>query len=111
MHRCFISAGRDRSAHQGKARRRRLIGAAATAALAAVSLGGAYASAANVTDTWLTATNGTWTDPTKWSAAVSPTNGADTYSVVIGATGSPYTITLNTSATVNDFTLNSPNAT
>jgi hypothetical protein len=88
-----------------------MLAATATAALAAVSLGGPYARAANVTDTWLTASNGTWTDATKWSAAVSPNNGADTYTVTIGATGAAYTVTLNTSATVNSLTLNSTDAT
>src|SRR3954447_1749655 len=107
MHTYATALGRDHSAHQTRARRRRMVAATATAALAAVSVCGPYVRAANVTDTWLTATNGTWTDATKWSAAVSPNNGADTYTVTIGATGAAYTVTLNTSATVNSLTLNS----
>lgn len=81
---------------------------AAAAALAT----GAYsttAGAAVVTSSWLNAVNGTWSDATKWSGGV-PNNGASSFSVNIGASSSPYTITLNTPTTINDLTISAPNA-
>src|SRR4051794_20997039 len=106
------SLSRRFSAHQSCHRRRaRVTATAAFAAVAASALASQYARAVVVNDTWLTATNGTWSDPTKWSAAVVPNNGANTYAVTIGATGSPYTLTLNTTNTVDSLTLNSADAT
>src|SRR4051794_17593743 len=104
MMRCaLVSSGRDSASSNARPRNRRIM---AAAALAAGALAVNTARALNVTDTWLTAATGAWTDPTKWSAGVVPNNGADTYSVVIGATGAAYTVSLNTSDTVSDFTLN-----
>src|SRR6476660_7990901 len=82
----------------------------ARAAIGAAILAGCAvdAYAANVTNAWLTASDGTWSDLTKWSAGAVPNNaGASTFTVTIGATGSPYTLTLNTSNTVDSLTLNS----
>src|SRR4051794_9338686 len=103
-----VSSGRGFVSAFARPRNRRIM---AAAALAAGALAGKTARAVNVTDTWLTAATGNWTDPTKWSAGVVPNNGADTYSVVIGATGAAYTVSLNTNDTVNDFTLNAASAT
>ena len=64
---------------------------------------------------WLSATSGNWTEATKWSTNPDyPNNGTPigtTYDAVIGASGSAYTVMLNSSVTVNSLTLNSATAT
>src|SRR5262245_12557285 len=67
----------------------------------------------NVPATWLSALSGSWGDTSKWSAGVVPNNGADSYSVTVGATGPAYTVSLNGTGTttINNLTLNSPSAT
>ena len=74
--------------------------------------------AADVTSTWSTATSGVWNANGNWINVPAlggfPNNGnggVATYDAVISATGSPYTVTLNTNITVEDLTLNSANAT
>ena len=70
---------------------------------------------ADTTATW-TSTTGNWTDPTQWSTNPNyPDNGtpaATDYGVLIANPGSaPYTVSLNTAATVDAVTLDSSNAT
>lgn len=67
---------------------------------------------------WLLPTSGSWRDVTKWSTnPVYPNNGspgaADAYDVTIGATGAPYTVTLNLfpDVTITRLTIASPDAT
>ena len=60
---------------------------------------------------WLTAVSGNWSDATKWDNGL-PNNGTTLYDAIIAAAGaSPYTVTMKSAATVNSFTLNSPQAT
>src|SRR3954454_3441536 len=107
MERNMLRTKASRTHHRARAAAKTLVLGAA----ASVSFFPAIARAANVVDTWLTATNGTWTDATKWSAGVPNNAGASTFSVTVGATGSAYTVTLNSSQAINDFTLSSANAT
>jgi hypothetical protein len=65
---------------------------------------------------WLTASNGNWTDPSKWSTnPIYPNNGApnvgDEYDVLINATGAPYTVSIVNNIAVSALTIDSPNAT
>src|SRR5207237_10396017 len=71
------------------------------------------AGAADVTSSWMPSANGTWNNAANWNSAFFPNNGNGgfTYSALIGATGSPYTVTLNSSVTVNDLNLTAANAT
>lgn len=64
---------------------------------------------------WLIASNGNWTDGSKWSTApVYPNNGSpnagDTYHVVVAATGNPYTVTLNDDIAVRSLLFDSSDA-
>src|SRR5262245_49426320 len=59
-------------------------------------------------DFWNAAISGNWTDGSKWSLNAPPGMN-DT--AVIDASGSNYTVTLDTSPTIAAFTLNSVNAT
>ncbi len=75
-------------------------------------------SAADVTSTWSSATSGNWDVNANWTNVPAgggfPNNGnggVATYDAVINAAGSPYTVTLGTSITLEDLTLNSVNAT
>src|SRR3954454_23527310 len=107
MERNMLRTKASRTHHRARAAAKTLVLGAA----ASVSFFPAIARAANVVDTWLTASNGTWSDATKWSAGVPNNAGASTFSVTIGATGSAYTVTLNSAITVSDLTLSSANAT
>jgi hypothetical protein len=63
---------------------------------------------------WLTATSGNWTDATRWSTnPFYPTNGNGNplYRAEILATGSNYTITLNSNVALDSLLLSSTNAT
>jgi hypothetical protein len=64
---------------------------------------------------WSAASSDNWTSTTAWSTAPNfPNNGTPsgaTYAATIAATGSAYTVTLNSDITVNSLTLNSANAT
>lgn len=63
---------------------------------------------------WLTATSGNWTDASRWSTnPFYPTNGngSPNYRAEILATGSSYTITLNSAVTLDSLLLSSSNAT
>lgn len=66
---------------------------------------------------WLTATDGSWTDPLKWSSNPNyPNNGQpgplDHYDVVIDAVGGNYLVNLpGTNVTVDSLSVTSPNAT
>jgi fibronectin-binding autotransporter adhesin len=64
--------------------------------------------AGQVTYTWGTAANGNYNAAGNWSPAGVPT-AID--NVLINATGSAYTVTLNDNRSITDFTLNSANAT
>lgn len=73
--------------------------------------GAAHAGPAPVNE-WLLANTGVWSDPARWSLGVAPGIGAGAgQSARIAATGSPYVVTLNTLAAINDLTLASSDAT
>lgn len=71
--------------------------------------------AANVTATWTTGVSGTWSTASRWSGNVAPNNGngGNTYSVVIGAApvSSNYTVTLSSTVTIDDLSLNNASVT
>ncbi|CAG0959770.1 hypothetical protein PHYC_00660 [Phycisphaerales bacterium] len=80
---------------------------------AALCLGGASA-LGQTTATWLSATNsGNWTNATFWSTdPVFPNNnGPNLFHAVINATGQAYSVTLDQDITIEDFTLDSVDAT
>ncbi len=61
---------------------------------------------------WLTATNGNWTTASNWSSNPAfPNDGTTLYNAIINATGSPYTVTLASPITIQNLTVNSPDAT
>lgn len=68
-----------------------------------------------IDSTWTTATSGNWGSAARWTPAAVPNNGSPTsasrYDVSILATGAPYTVSLNSSVTVDSLTLGSANAT
>jgi hypothetical protein len=68
------------------------------------------ASAVVINSSWLTATSGAWNDAANWDSVNFPHNGADTYNVTIDATGTAYTVTLNSAVTIDSLTLDSANA-
>ena len=86
--------------------------------IAALVTLGVAADAATVTSTWKTATSGIWNVDANWNNAPAqggfPNDGnlgIATYDAVISAAGADYTVTLNTTNTVEHLTLNSANAT
>src|SRR5438874_7957320 len=80
--------------------------AAAMVAAAGVLCPHDHAGAAQVAVTW-TGGAGDWNTAAKWSPAVVPNNGADTYNVFIdgGKTGVVSAVTLNASATIDNLTV------
>jgi len=70
------------------------------------------AHAGNVDSHWLLPSDGYWTDPTQWSTNPDyPNNGSPTgttYDVFVDAAGSPYSVILNSTVTLADLTVNSP---
>lgn len=77
-----------------------------------VAYAGSAALSGPPTNEWLLAESGAWTNPTRWSLGVAPgLPGAINADARIAATGSPYTITLNTLAALNTFALTSTDAT
>ena len=88
------------------------------AGLVALATTAATATAADVTSTWTSAASGNWNVAGNWTNAPvlggAPNNGnggVATYDAAISAVGGAYTVTLNTSATVEDLALSSANAT
>jgi hypothetical protein len=68
------------------------------------------------TATWLNPVSGNWSDGSKWSTAPQhPYNGSptptSTYDVIIGASGAPYTVTLDIDLPIDSLTLDAPEAT
>lgn len=62
------------------------------------------------TATWLSPISGTWSDPANWST--NPTYPNDpSADALLSATGSPYTVTLNSPISLNSLTGTSPDAT
>lgn len=62
---------------------------------------------------WIGSTDGSWTDPTRWSTGLVPNNGSPagaSYAATIAASGT-YRVTLNAPVTVNSVTLNNQTAT
>ena len=87
-------------------------------AFAGLALTAAPLFAADVTATWSAPTSGVWNANGNWTNVPAlggfPNNGnggVATYDAMISATGSAYTVTLNTNITVEDLTLSSANAT
>jgi fibronectin-binding autotransporter adhesin len=70
---------------------------------------------ADTTANWLSAASDNWTSTTAWSTTPTyPDNGTPTgqnYLANVAATGSAYTVTLNSNITLDGLTLNSANAT
>lgn len=68
-----------------------------------------------ITSSWTSVTSGNWGSAVRWMPAVVPNNGSPTgdsrYDAIIAAMGAPYTVTLNSSVTVDSLTLDSANAT
>src|SRR3989440_7095034 len=64
---------------------------------------------------WLAAIDSNWTNASQWSTnPIYPNNDnppGTTYDATIAATGSAYSVSLNTDVSVDSLTLNSPNAT
>ncbi|MFG0283873.1 MAG: hypothetical protein ACF8R7_05580 [Phycisphaerales bacterium JB039] len=86
-------------------------GAAALGAGAALVCG-APASAQLIDASWLSAASGNWSDDAAWSSAQFPTQrGPDDYRAIVSVTGSPFTITLDTSVVLAEFDLISSDAT
>jgi hypothetical protein len=71
--------------------------------------------AADSTSTWTSATSGQWSAAARWTPnTFFPNNGNGgfaTHDAVINATGSDYTVTLDSSVTIEDLTLNAADAT
>ncbi len=83
-----------------------LLAGAASAALSPSAPG------AQVVTSWLTPSSGSWTTASNWSAGA-PNNNVPpgtTYDVLIDAMGGPYTVTLNTTATVDRLRLDADDA-
>lgn len=92
--------------HIGDASRRaRVIALAAGVACGVTGAGSAFGQTLN----WGAASSGNWSDPLKWSPNGVP-NGP-TFNAVINATGSAYTVTVDSNFSLNKITLNSANAT
>jgi hypothetical protein len=70
---------------------------------------------ADTTSTWLTPSSGDWASTTAWSTGVNyPNNGTPSgtnYAAVINATGSAYTVSLDSDIAVDSLTLDSADAT
>jgi hypothetical protein len=84
--------------------------------IAFVSLLAACAGAAHagptIVNEWLLADTGVWSDPARWSLGVAPGIGGGVgQDARIAATGTPYIVTLNTVAAINNFSLASSDAT
>jgi hypothetical protein len=72
----------------------------------------ASASHGQVTATWLSAASGNWSDPTRWSSNPDfPNNNGTTYTAVINATGAAYGVTVDQSIILDEFMIDSPDAT
>src|SRR5262245_56127548 len=89
---------------------------AARFAAVAIAVGVCSAGAAQTVATWANPTSGSWTDATLWSTnPVFPNNGQpdppDIYHALIAATGSNYTIALDSDIALSALTLNSTQAT
>ncbi|HZZ42211.1 MAG TPA: dockerin type I repeat-containing protein [Tepidisphaeraceae bacterium] len=86
-----------------------------TAAVAALFAPYATNLTSAATATWLFPISGSWNNTSEWSSSpYYPNNGnpaGTTYDVTINTPGSPYTVQLTSSVSVDSFTLNSPSAT
>ena len=77
-----------------------------------VACAGAAHAGPSPANEWLLADTGVWSDPARWSLGVAPGIGAGAgQNARIAATGTPYIVTLNTLAAINDLTLASSDAT
>ena len=86
-------------------RRRRLFASVAGVAaivVAVLALSPGPAGALGCTDSWHVAASGSWNTPADWSTGVVP---ASTDNVCLPALASSYTVTLNTSVSVNSITI------
>jgi hypothetical protein len=81
------------------------------AAIAGTALGAS--TMAQTTATWLNATSGNWSDPTRWSTNPQvPNNGpGNRFNVFLTPTGSAYDVSLDIPVSIDDLTLNSAAAT
>ena len=66
---------------------------------------------AQIDVSWLNAADGNWNDASNWDSVDFPNNSVDTFDVTIDATGSPYTVTLNSDVTIDNLAIDSTDAT
>ncbi len=91
----------------------------AIVACAGLAVSSLSATAGQVLAEWTNASSGTWNIAANWTTTPNlpgafPNNDTpmgETYHAVIDATGSNYTVTLNSAVTIDELTLNSANAT
>ena len=93
----------------GRRGRYALVAAVQGAILGSTALGAINAS-------WVAPVSDSWSDPTGWSTNpvfpnIDQPDPGDLYNVNIGASGSPYTVTLDTDVTISRLTINSSAAT
>ena len=67
--------------------------------------------AADISSRWLNPVDGNWNAAANWDSVDFPDNGGVSYEAIIDVAGSPFTVTLNTPVTIDDFSLNSADAT
>src|SRR4051794_38842007 len=88
---------------------RRIIRRARFVAVAANAAALTRAISAQTLASWLTPVDGSWTDGSRWST--NPNFPSGNYDATINAIGTPYMVSLPTSITINNFTLDSTDAT
>lgn len=92
----------------------RRVYAAQVLALASVSVLGANRIHGQTVATWLNPTSGSWQNANLWSTdPIFPNNdpGSGSFNAILGATGSPYTVTSNLPVTIESLLLSSLDAT
>ena len=66
----------------------------------------------SIQSNWLNAVDGDWNDPSNWSTPGFPdNNGTDTFDAVVDATGASYSVDIDQNITLDNFTLDSSDAT
>src|SRR2546430_13502285 len=100
-HPMLLHSARIRTPKWGQRAVRTMLGLASFATIG----GYAYADSGQ----WKTAINGTWTNSARWTGASFPNDPND--SATINATGSAYTVTLNSDISVNSLFIDSPDVT
>jgi hypothetical protein len=99
------------SSNQMRSRQTNTYGILLLIAVSALLLPGA--AQAQIDAFWANLDGGVWTDGANWSTDPSypDDDGVHTYNAIINLVGDPYTVSLNSDITINDFTLDSVAAT